>query len=218
MADITPNLLARDARFGPLAKLSERLGDIDPGGLLVYLVDTVKPDLLPLLAEQFHIDGDEGWLLTQTEQQRRDLIKQSIELHRHKGTPWALREVFRILGVTVELEEWWQRRPPAAPYTFELTAWANDNLLPGQALLNPDLYRRLRRMVELAKPARSTYRFKLGARFNGRLGLASAAQARALIRRSAEAAPMRPEPQQPLALSSAAQIYSVVHVTMEASL
>ena len=87
--------------------------------------------------------------------------------------------MFRILGVTVELEEWWQRRPPAAPYTFELTAWANDNLLPGQALLNPDLYRRLRRMVELAKPARSTYRFKLGARFNGRLGLASAAQARA---------------------------------------
>lgn len=67
-------------------------------------------------------------------------------------------------------------------------------------------------------PARSTYRFKLGARFNGRLGLASAAQARALIRRSAEAAPMRLEPQQPLALSSAAQIYSVVHVTMEASL
>ena len=126
--------------------------------------------------------------------------------------------MFRILGVTVELEEWWQRRPPAAPYTFELTAWANDNLLPGQALLNPDLYRRLRRMVELAKPARSTYRFKLGARFNGRLGLASAAQARALIRRSAEAAPMRLEPQQPLALSSAAQIYSVVHVTMEASL
>lgn len=116
-------------------------------------MDTVKPDLLPLLAEQFHIDGDEGWLLTQTEQQRRDLIKQSIELHRHKGTPWALREVFRILGVTVELEEWWQRRPPAAPYTFELTAWANDNLLPGQALLNPDLYRRLRRMVELAAGA-----------------------------------------------------------------
>ncbi|XLM22748.1 phage tail protein I, partial [Chromobacterium piscinae] len=55
------------------------------------------------------MQGDEGWLLAADDEQRRQLIKRAIEWHRYKGTRWALEEIFRVLGISVELLEWWQQ-------------------------------------------------------------------------------------------------------------
>lgn len=98
MADATPNILANDPRFAALAKLSERLATLDTAALLVYLVDSVKPQALPHLAEQFHVMGMEGWSAAETDEARRSLIKGAIELHRHKGTPWAMKQALRNVG------------------------------------------------------------------------------------------------------------------------
>ncbi|MEN6081855.1 phage tail protein I [Chromobacterium piscinae] len=227
--DATPGLLARDARFGPLAELTRRLG-VPRGGeanpqtqgrfdtldLLVNLVDCAQPKLLPLLAEQFHVSGDEGWLLANEETQRRELIKRAIELHRYKGTRWAVNEVFRVLGVQVRLTEWWQEKQAGQPHTFDLMAWVNDNLMPGEPVLNAELYRRLRRMVDQVKPARSAYRFRLGAAFDQPLRLVSVLQGRAL--RRVEAA-CEPPPAKPffatLRLAGAIQPLAVVRANME---
>lgn len=103
MADAVANVLAGDPRFKALAALSERLSDLDRTVLLVYLVDLVTPEALPHLAEQFHVMGLEGWAAADTEDARRQLIKQSIELHRHKGTPWAMKRALAPLGLEVEL-------------------------------------------------------------------------------------------------------------------
>ncbi|PRP72446.1 phage tail protein I [Chromobacterium amazonense] len=230
MADaaIVPSVLAGDARFAALAELACRLGmpraDADPAmqgrfdatELLVYLVDSVKEELLPQLAQQFHLGNDEGWLLARNARQRRELIKRAIELHRYKGTRWAMSEVFRVLGVQVELTEWWQKKPTAQAHTFDLTAWVNDNLMPGEPVLNAELYRRLRRMVDQVKPARSAYRFRLGAAFDQPLRLAGALQGRAL--RRVEAA-CEPPPAKPLfatlRLAGAIQPLAVVRANME---
>jgi hypothetical protein len=103
MADAIANVLAGDPRFKALADLSDRLGSLDKAALLVYLVDLVTPEALPHLAEQFHVMGLEGWAAADTEDARRQLIKQSIELHRHKGTPWAMKRALAPLGLEVEL-------------------------------------------------------------------------------------------------------------------
>jgi hypothetical protein len=69
----------------------ERLADIDLQALLVNMVDVVPEDALIWLARQFGIMGNEGWAFTTTVEQRRELVKAAVELHRRKGTPWAIK-------------------------------------------------------------------------------------------------------------------------------
>ncbi|HSA05696.1 MAG TPA: phage tail protein I [Candidatus Gastranaerophilales bacterium] len=84
--------------------------------MLVYLVDTVNASALPHLAEQFHILGNEGWLYAQTEQEKRALIKNAIELHRYKGTKYALRKILEILNLNGKIREWFEYE--GNPYHF----------------------------------------------------------------------------------------------------
>ncbi|WP_432719831.1 phage tail protein [Jeongeupia wiesaeckerbachi] len=98
--------LASDARFQVLGDLASRLNDIDLSPLLVYMIDSVDASALYALAEQFSLTDSDGWALAETETAQRALIKRAIEIHRYKGTPWAVREVFRLLGLgEIEIEE-----------------------------------------------------------------------------------------------------------------
>ncbi|MGH8350007.1 MAG: phage tail protein [Pseudomonas sp.] len=94
-----PPALAGDERFSLLCELlDEALDDLDLNAMLVYLVDLVKAPLLPILADQFSLLDEAVWLLAESEDAKRNLIKNSAELHRYKGTPWAIREIIRLLG------------------------------------------------------------------------------------------------------------------------
>ncbi|MDU9392157.1 phage tail protein [Pseudomonas sp. zfem002] len=94
-----PSALAGDERFSLLAELlAESMSDLDLNAMLVYLVDLVKPRVLPFLADQFSLLDETAWLLAESSDARRNLIKSAAELHRYKGTPWAIREVIRLLG------------------------------------------------------------------------------------------------------------------------
>jgi len=94
-----PPPLAGDARMATLAKLIwEQYAQTDLSPLLVYLVDTVRDELLVHLADQFHVMGIEGWNLAETPEQQRRLIKESIAMHRMKGTPRALHALVERLG------------------------------------------------------------------------------------------------------------------------
>src|SRR5438067_1619782 len=74
--------------------------------LLVYIVDQVRSEALPILAAQFDVLGFKGWALCNTDDDRRALIKRAIELHRYKGTPWAIKESLKSIGFTnVRIEE-----------------------------------------------------------------------------------------------------------------
>lgn len=66
--------------------------------LCVYFIDQVDARALPILAQQFDVLGWKGWNLANTEQQRRDLLKRAIELHRFKGTIWAIKESLKSIG------------------------------------------------------------------------------------------------------------------------
>lgn len=88
----------RDDHNLAMQPLMERLSSLDLTPLLVYLLDLVHPSALPCLAEQFHVLGLEGWSLVSTDADRRSLLKQAIELHRHKGTPWAIKSALAAVG------------------------------------------------------------------------------------------------------------------------
>lgn len=76
----------------------KRFSELELDKLLVYLIDTVDADAIPYLAEQFDVLGYKGFRLATTEADQRQIIKRAIELHRYKGTLWAVKEALRSIG------------------------------------------------------------------------------------------------------------------------
>lgn len=94
-----PPPLAGDERFSLLLELlQDTFARTDLTVMAVYLVDQAPAALLLALADQFSLLDEAVWSLAESEDTRRALIKGAIELHRYKGTPWAIREVIRALG------------------------------------------------------------------------------------------------------------------------
>jgi P2-related tail formation protein len=76
------------------------LGQIDLSKLLVYLIDSVDSSALTYLGDQFDCLGYKGFKLAQDEDGEREIIKRAIELHRYKGTEWAVLEALASIGFT----------------------------------------------------------------------------------------------------------------------
>ncbi len=92
------------AAFDMMVK--KRFSELELDKLLVYLIDTVNAEAIPYLAEQFDVLGYKGFRLAQNETDQREIIKKSIELHRFKGTLWAVREALKSVGYgDVEITE-----------------------------------------------------------------------------------------------------------------
>lgn len=99
MAKLTyADIIERDQHYKMLADLGLRFNGIDTVKLMPRLVELVAPEHLELLAESRSILGADGYWLAESDQMRRRLIKGAYELHRYKGTPWAVREIVRRLG------------------------------------------------------------------------------------------------------------------------
>ncbi|NLR73594.1 phage tail protein I [Leeia aquatica] len=117
MADLLPPALASDPRFKALGALAARISEIDRTPVLVWLLDRVHASALPHLAEQLHILG-EGWQFTRNDQERRQLLKRAVELHRYKGTRWAIQQVLETLALSGQISEWFEYG--GQPYYFRI--------------------------------------------------------------------------------------------------
>ena len=132
----------KDLNTETLNELIDRLGALDLTPLLVYIIDHVDSSALPHLAWQFHI---EGWELAQTIQEKRNLIKSAIELHRYKGTPYAIKRVFQALGLDASLQEWFDYN--GDPYKFKVFVKT--------IIQDEDTYRKLIGLINEYKNVRS---------------------------------------------------------------
>lgn len=145
-----PPALAGDERFSLLCELlNQALADLDLNVMLVYLIDLVKPSLLPNLADQFSLLDEAAWGLAESEEAKRNLIKNASELHRFKGTPWAIREIIRLLGFgEVTLQEGLHAQP-----STEASAWPLYRVVLKRVITN-DQAMLLRRLLLSIAPAR----------------------------------------------------------------
>lgn len=187
--------------------------DLDPD-VIRGVADSARcpANFLPWLGWALKV---EGWEAAYTDDQRRELISEAIPVHRTKGTVGAIRRVLKAVRVNADFKEWHQI-PNAAPYTFQVTAWANENR-PGEgSIISPQLEQRLRALVDAAKNERSHYTFRLGARFDGGLTMANASQAWLLHRRSVEAQAVPLDPSaQTMQFANAAQGRTLHRSTLE---
>lgn len=84
------------AVFDDIAKARNEALEIEKA--LIYVIDQVDEKALLPLAVQFDVMGIKGWDLCATTQQRRELIKRAIELHRYKGTPYGVKTGLETAG------------------------------------------------------------------------------------------------------------------------
>jgi len=78
--------------------IRSELGLIDLTKLLVYIIDSVDASALPYLGAQFDVLGYKGFKLATTESDQRAILKRAIELHRYKGTEWAIKQALISIG------------------------------------------------------------------------------------------------------------------------
>lgn len=93
-----PQIIETDKKYTALADLGLRVGQIDLSLMMTNFIDLVPNEFLQLLAEKWSVTSYDGWLLAESDSAKRKLIKRAVELHRYKGTPWAIREIIRQLG------------------------------------------------------------------------------------------------------------------------
>ncbi|MDO5606696.1 MAG: phage tail protein I [Paracoccus sp. (in: a-proteobacteria)] len=72
--------------------------------------------LLPWLAWALSIDNwDADW----SDEVKREVIAASVEVHRHKGTVWAMRRALTVAGLgDADIQEGWSARAHNAVLTF----------------------------------------------------------------------------------------------------
>ncbi|MFK7686060.1 phage tail protein I [Aeromonas caviae] len=108
--------------------------------------DTCPVELLPWLAWAFSLDD---WDVTWTEAQQRAAVKASYGVHRHKGTIGSVKDALNALGLSVQVQEWFNQIPAGDPYTYKLLLEVNQY---GVSLAQLE---KIQNVVENAKNLRS---------------------------------------------------------------
>lgn len=145
IADI-PHLQAFDLVW------EQHLSQLEIDAVLVYLIDNVSSDALPYLANQFDVEGEKGYRLAKTDEERRSVIKRAIELKRYIGTAWAVKEAIKSVGYAdAELIEGVDEGTPEVDWAkFRvITDLGNDKGFDEQTPVE------LSKLINFYKPARS---------------------------------------------------------------
>ncbi|MEM9544276.1 MAG: phage tail protein I [Cyanobacteria bacterium P01_E01_bin.42] len=173
---IQPSLRSDD-RTRWLFDLINRIAQIKVENALVYDIDAVTPTAIPDLLEQFSCE--EFIIEGMTESQKRQLIWDSVSIHRHKGTRWAINHALSIVGATAEINEWWQGQSRRQTHTFQIAFDADAN---DQALLSqPDWWPKMVQIVEAAKPARSGFNMAVLGKASVGIGVGAIAAVAAVL-------------------------------------
>lgn len=84
--------------------------------LLWSSVDTESESVIDHLAYQLHVDDYDSGLPIET---KREMVKNSIDIHRHKGTPYAVEKAVQTIYSDSKIEEWFDYG--GKPYYFKVT-------------------------------------------------------------------------------------------------
>lgn len=84
-------------------------------------------DLLPWLAWAVSVDD---WRTEWSENTKRRVVANSLDMHRIKGTRPAVELSVESLGLEYELVEWFQEDPKAPAGTFSLRVFSSDQAFP----------------------------------------------------------------------------------------
>ena len=118
---------------------------------IISRIDTLPEQVLDLLAWQWHVDFYE---LANNIDAKREMVKGSIEWHRHKGTSYAIIKALEMLGVEAKFTAWYDDPDNRDnPYTFAIDAKLTGNFWERVDWTKPT--QTIRRAIIESKAARS---------------------------------------------------------------
>lgn len=120
MSDLLPYNATPQERA--LSESVARVGAVPVPIREVWSADDCPADKLAWLAGAFSVDE---WQPSWTEAQKREFIKRSVDVHRHKGTIGAVVDALGALGIEARVQEWFNQVPAGEPYTFRILLDAN---------------------------------------------------------------------------------------------
>ncbi|SHO57768.1 phage tail protein I [Vibrio quintilis] len=143
--------------------------------LPVHIKDLWNPEtcplsLLPWLAWALSVDSwDERW----PESIKRQVVRDSFEIHRLKGTPYAVQKALDSLNIRMQLREWWEPGSGQSPGTMSVVALINENLTEdNDGLITKTMLEQVVRAIESAKRGVIHFDVELGIALEESLGLA----------------------------------------------
>ena len=211
---VRPSLLPREStpREQAIEAADAAIADIDAGQIIRARDVAIAPAVyLPDLAWERSVDVyDPAW----SDAVKRAVIEAAPEVHRHKGTVYAVKTALSALGVDATISEWWQASPRGAPYTFHVSAFARARLYDGP-LLDARLIRVVFASVLHAKPESRAFDLTVAATFPARLGLAPVAVGRSRTAVAMHPANFSRELVAPLGLAPVAIARSRIAVAMQ---
>lgn len=155
---------AMDVLEGRLLRLPVEMITKDPAAVDVAWLDQ--------LAWEMSVDvWDPDW----PEDVKRSVIAASVEVHRFKGTPHAIRTALAGFDVDTELLEWFEPEGVAdgmVPGSFRVTAFAGRSLYGDtENAIDIRMVEAMNAVVQRAAPVSRAQIFRLGERFDGRVGM-----------------------------------------------
>ncbi|MET3916239.1 phage tail P2-like protein [Variovorax sp. OAS795] len=152
---LPPNRTALESAIASVSALM-----LDTSGLRhLWSARQCLPAALPWLSWALTV---EGWSDARSDDARRAVILDSINIHRHKGTPWAIRALIRAIGfgeVTI-IERVGGRTHNGAinrngefPHASLAATWATYKIVLERPITNVQA-ERLRKLLPAVAPAR----------------------------------------------------------------
>jgi phage tail P2-like protein len=120
--DIVPSSIRDDPQvIAACEAIDQELQEIAaeiPSILFWPFVDEQVPPLLDILAWELHVDVWEGWEGDLDIETKIQLINQSIDFHRHKGTRYAVDQILKTVFKQGTVSEWFEYS--GRPYFFRI--------------------------------------------------------------------------------------------------
>lgn len=109
-------------------------------------IDELTEPVLKMLAWENRVYSYE-WALATTIDAKRNLVKNSFDLNKRRGTRWAIERIFELLNIDATIQEWFEYG--GQPYRFKV----NINTIDGRGLTEEELDTAYR-MIDVYKPLR----------------------------------------------------------------
>lgn len=156
--------------------LESRLLDL-PVEMITKDPGRVDAGLLDYLAWEMSVDV---WAMDWPESVKRQVIGISAEVHRYKGTPYAIRTALEAFDVDTELLEWHAPDGIAdgmARGSFRVTAYAGRSLYGDtENSIDTRMLEAMNAVVQRVAPVSRNLDFRLGERFSGSAAIRNAAR------------------------------------------
>lgn len=128
--------------------LEERLFNL-PVEAISKTPEGVPEELLAHLAWELSVDA---WSDAWTVERKRHMLAIAEDVHRYKGTPYAIKRVLEPFPVQTELLEWWQPGGSGVAGTFTVTAYFDYTTGGPEEVFSPDMFADITQVVRSVSP------------------------------------------------------------------